>query len=195
MPYALHRHSRAHREWPALYACRAMPAWASCGLRRSGAGPPHTHSPVPPVLETCVQRSPVRAAGLKACSVAAQSKHCRSRAPSPPVVSGIHLSLASPCLSASDYDEDSMEDSAIRRFNLAAAITFAAAVGISYWSHGAHARWSKRVSLLAPSRTRLVRFRADYQDRRTTFTDVMQIVGVVLDEVARARQDPIRPVT
>ena len=87
-----------------------------------------------------------------------------------------------------------MDDSAIRRVSLAAAITFAAAVGISYWSHGAYARWSERVSLLAPSRTRLVRFRADYQDRRATFTDVMQIVGAVLDEVARATPDPHRPI-
>jgi hypothetical protein len=87
-----------------------------------------------------------------------------------------------------------MDDSAISRSRLAAAITLAAAVGISYWSSGAYARWSTRISLLAPSRARLVRFRADYQDRRTTFTEMMQIIGAVLDGVARAAPDPHRPI-
>lgn len=35
---------------------------------------------------------------------------------------------------------------------------------------------------------------ATNKDRRSTFTDVMQIIGSVLDEVARATPDPHRPV-
>lgn len=80
-----------------------------------------------------------------------------------------------------------VNDSASRRLNPAVTvIIIVAGLGVAYWCDRAYGRWVKAISPLAGPRARVVRMRVGYQDRRATATDTAQIIGAVLDEVARA---------
>lgn len=78
-------------------------------------------------------------------------------------------------------------DASIRRFKVAATlIVCAAVVGIPYWCDRAYRRWLKENDPLAGPRARLERLGTDYQERRANVTEVAQVIGSVLAEVAWA---------
>lgn len=83
-------------------------------------------------------------------------------------------------------------DASVSRSNTAATLViFAAVIGVAYGCDRAYRRWLKENDLLAGPRARLERLGTGYQERRAYATEVAQVIGGVLVEVARARSVPI----
>ena len=74
------------------------------------------------------------------------------------------------------------------RFSVVATLIFCAAVvGIACACDKTYRRWLKENHPFAGPRARLERLSADYQERRANVTEVAQVIGSALDEVAPAR--------
>ena len=79
-------------------------------------------------------------------------------------------------------------DASFRRFNAAVTLVmFVAAVGIAYRYDRFYRRWSRENSPLTAPRARIERLRTRNRERLANVTELSQVIGSVLDEVARAK--------
>ena len=79
-------------------------------------------------------------------------------------------------------------DASFRRFNaVATLIIFVAVVGVAYRYDRFYRRWSKENSPLTAPSARVERLRTRNRERLANMTELSQVVGSVLDEVARAK--------
>jgi len=65
-------------------------------------------------------------------------------------------------------------------------IIYAAVIGIPYVGDRAYRRWSNKNRLFVGPRARVERLRTGYQQKRANVSDVAQVIGGVIAEVARA---------
>jgi hypothetical protein len=84
--------------------------------------------------------------------------------------------------------ESRVTDASFRRFNaVATLIIFVAVVGVAYRYDRFYRRWSKENSPLTAPRARVERLRTRNRERLANVTELSQVIGSVLDEVARAK--------
>ncbi|HYJ60620.1 MAG TPA: hypothetical protein VE032_04060 [Actinomycetota bacterium] len=80
-------------------------------------------------------------------------------------------------------------DAAIRRFSLAVTLIFGVGiVVISYGGARYYRRWSKVVDLLAGQRQRATRLRTGYVNQRANVSDVSEVAGIAMDQIAQAME-------
>jgi type II secretory pathway component PulC len=84
--------------------------------------------------------------------------------------------------------EPRVTNASFRRFNaVATLIIFVAVVGVAYRYDRFYRRWSKENSPLTAPSARVERLRTRNRERLANVTELSQVIGSVLDEVARAK--------